>query len=410
VATKKPKFTLDDGFNSIMEGVAVTQTLPQVRTISLNLLWVAPQPRRLLGALEPYRLSNIDNPDDAAEQWLVRLSDFYEQLMLAIDIKATDIVINDVPVLRANLGELNDLAMTIREHGVLQPILVRELEGGERYIITDGHRRALASIIAGKDEIEAKIKKEWTPTEVLSEQLVANIQRKDFTALELTRAIVQLRTLFEQELKTQNPRMHPNELRSKVWELLEIRLGMGKRQLQRLSHLTNLPESIWEEAATMPERRLRPLFKLHPDDQPYAIKIMAQNDASTGVVETLVERRLNGISFKAIAADLGLRLPPPTASSKEVSRETVMSNSLSAEKPDTTLTETPVFGATPSIGVLPALKRLPRNPTPLLLQLETELKNLNERERRNRLSQIEQLEIQAQSLAQHLAAIRQRYT
>lgn len=410
MAAKKPKFNLD-GLNSIMEGVATTHELPQTRPLPVESLWFAPQPRRLLGNVEAERLSNNDNFEEENEDWLVRVSDFLGELKKAAYEKPNEFAIYAATSARQNLHELEEMAKTIMEHGVLQPILVRELEDHERYVVTDGHRRVLATLLAGEDQIEAKIKKNWTTTEVLTEQLVANLQRKDFSALELTRAIVQLRALFEQELKSQQPRLHPNALTSLVWERLETTLGIGKRQLQRLTQLSGLDEKVLEMASNLPERRLRPLFKLKSEDQPTAVKLIAFNDAPTSVVEEIVQLRLNDVKFSQIVKNLGLKMPFNDQISGEVSRETsrakeatVKSNSAEAlsntnEEDENTRVN----------GVLPALKRLPRDPEPLFRRLEAELSTISERERRRRLTQMEQIETQAHALAQRLAELRKRY-
>jgi len=77
---------------------------------------------------------------------------------------------------------LQELAASIRERGVLQPILVRQL-AEDTYEIVAGHRRYRASILAEKTEIEAVVR-ELTDAEVFEIQLIENLQREDLTALE----------------------------------------------------------------------------------------------------------------------------------------------------------------------------------------------------------------------------------
>src|SRR5712691_4998027 len=55
---------------------------------------------------------------------------------------------------RSNLGNIEELAASIREKGVLEPILVRTM-GSNRYQIISGERRYRAAAIAGLDEIPA---------------------------------------------------------------------------------------------------------------------------------------------------------------------------------------------------------------------------------------------------------------
>ena len=81
-----------------------------------------------------------------------------------------------------NEDALTELAKSIEEHGVLQPILVRPmLHGG--YQIVAGERRYRASRLAGLKEIPAVIR-ELTDSETMQLALIENLQREDLTPLE----------------------------------------------------------------------------------------------------------------------------------------------------------------------------------------------------------------------------------
>ena len=79
-------------------------------------------------------------------------------------------------------GELNDLANSIRAHGVLQPILVRPIAGG-RYEIVAGERRWRAAQRAGLHAIPAVVR-ELDEVEVLEIAIVENVQRTDLNPIE----------------------------------------------------------------------------------------------------------------------------------------------------------------------------------------------------------------------------------
>src|SRR6266566_8865679 len=83
---------------------------------------------------------------------------------------------------RTNLGNIEQLAASIREKGVLEPILVRVI-GPNRYQIISGERRYRAASLAGLDEIPA-IELDVDDKEMLEIALIENIQRKDLTAFE----------------------------------------------------------------------------------------------------------------------------------------------------------------------------------------------------------------------------------
>jgi ParB family chromosome partitioning protein len=83
---------------------------------------------------------------------------------------------------RTQLGNIEELAASIREKGVLEPILVRAL-GPNRYQIISGERRYRAATLAGLDEIPA-IELDVDDKEQVEIALIENIQRKDLTAFE----------------------------------------------------------------------------------------------------------------------------------------------------------------------------------------------------------------------------------
>jgi ParB family transcriptional regulator, chromosome partitioning protein len=83
---------------------------------------------------------------------------------------------------RTQLGNIEELAASVREKGVLEPILVRPI-APNRYQIISGERRYRAATMAGLDEIPA-IELDVDDREQLEIALVENIQRKDLTAFE----------------------------------------------------------------------------------------------------------------------------------------------------------------------------------------------------------------------------------
>lgn len=83
---------------------------------------------------------------------------------------------------RTQLGNIEELAASIREKGVLEPILVRAI-GPNRYQIISGERRYRAATLAGLDEIPA-IELDVDDKEQLEIALIENIQRKDLTPFE----------------------------------------------------------------------------------------------------------------------------------------------------------------------------------------------------------------------------------
>lgn len=103
---------------------------------------------------------------------------------------------------RENFDEqaLKELAVSIKEHGVIQPIIVRKI--GEKYEIIAGERRYKASTLAGLTKIPAIIKN-LDDKESSKVALIENLQRKDLTPIEEARTyqkILELDALTQEDL------------------------------------------------------------------------------------------------------------------------------------------------------------------------------------------------------------------
>ncbi|HCC06769.1 MAG TPA: chromosome partitioning protein ParB [Clostridiales bacterium] len=116
-----------------------------------------------------------------------------------IDIEAKEAIIN-IPVddIKPNKNQprksfdedkLNELADSIKEHGVIQPIIVKKM--ASHYQIVAGERRYRASQIAGLKEIPS-IVKNYNPKETMQIALIENIQRENLNALEEAEAYQKL--------------------------------------------------------------------------------------------------------------------------------------------------------------------------------------------------------------------------
>lgn len=83
---------------------------------------------------------------------------------------------------RTTLGDLEDLVSSIRRHGVLEPLLIRERSDGG-YELVSGERRFHAAMMAGLDEVPC-IELELEDRVALEIALIENLQRKDLTPFE----------------------------------------------------------------------------------------------------------------------------------------------------------------------------------------------------------------------------------
>ena len=98
--------------------------------------------------------------------------------------------------IRNEYGDMEDLANSIKEYGLLHPIVV-----DNQYNLIAGGRRLLACERIGLKEIEAKVLGDLTVRELRLLELEENIKRKDLTEIERSKALVELAELKVKELE-----------------------------------------------------------------------------------------------------------------------------------------------------------------------------------------------------------------
>jgi ParB family chromosome partitioning protein len=98
------------------------------------------------------------------------------------------------PRSRFDRSELVELAASIQEHGVIQPLLVTESEDGE-YTLIAGERRLQAARLAGLETIPV-IVREASPQQMLEIAIIENVQRADLNPVETAVAYKQLSDEF----------------------------------------------------------------------------------------------------------------------------------------------------------------------------------------------------------------------
>lgn len=118
---------------------------------------------------------------------------------------------------RKSLGDLNDLISSIKEKGVLEPVLVRDMGG--RYQIIAGERRYHASKAAGLTQIPC-VEMEVDERGVLEISLIENLQRRDLTAFEEADGIQYLCERFDYTHEKVANKL--SKSRSSITELLSI--------------------------------------------------------------------------------------------------------------------------------------------------------------------------------------------
>ena len=140
----------------------------------------------------------------------------------------------DQPRTNFNEEALQELAASIAELGVVQPITIREI-GNDRYMIIAGERRYRASKLAGLTKIPAYIKRVSDET-MMEMALVENIQREDLNAIEI--ALTYQRLLDEYKFTQEKLSERVGKKRATVANYLrllklpaEIQLGLTKKEI-----------------------------------------------------------------------------------------------------------------------------------------------------------------------------------
>jgi ParB family chromosome partitioning protein len=121
---------------------------------------------------------------------------------------------------RKALGDLRELTESVREKGVLEPLLVRFISSEGCFYIISGERRYHAARAAGLREVPC-IEKSVDDAETLEIALIENIQRKDLTAFEEAEGLHRLATQFEYTHEDMAKKI--GRARSSVTETLSLR-------------------------------------------------------------------------------------------------------------------------------------------------------------------------------------------
>jgi ParB family transcriptional regulator, chromosome partitioning protein len=121
---------------------------------------------------------------------------------------------------RKALGDLRELAESIREKGILEPLLVRFVPREDCYYIISGERRYHAARAAALREVPC-IEKTADDAETLEIGLIENIQRKDLTPFEEADGLHRLSTQFEYTHEDVAKKI--GKARSSVTETLSLR-------------------------------------------------------------------------------------------------------------------------------------------------------------------------------------------
>ncbi len=163
-------------------------------------------------------------------------------------------------------ARLKDLAESIRQYGVLQPLVVSRIEipnedGGfnVNYELIAGERRLRASRIAGLTQVPAVIRKEENPMMKLELAIIENLQREDLSPIDRTRSFLRLASEFG---------LSHAEIGRKV--------GKSREYVSNSLRMLQMPQEIIDalSAGKITEGHTRPLLMLNdrPEEQSVLFK------------------------------------------------------------------------------------------------------------------------------------------
>ena len=182
-------------------------------------------------------------------------------------------------------ASLESLADSIREQGIMQPIIVREV-GVNRYEIIAGERRWRASQLAGLSEVPV-IVREIPDEAALAMALVENIQRENLNPIEEANGIKRLIDEF-----------------SMTHELAAKAVGRSRSAVTNLLRLQNLHAVVQEllMQSKLDMGHARALLMLEGAQQIAAANEIVQNQLSVRAAEQLVKKLSTSTKPKATAA------------------------------------------------------------------------------------------------------------
>ena len=194
-----------------------------------------------------------------------------------VDLKINDISPNNgQPRKNFNDESLNELAASIEENGVIQPILVQRK--GEGYMIIAGERRWRAARIAGLSVIPA-IVRELSDREVMEQALIENIQRDDLNPIEEASA---MQNLLKNHKLTQ--------------EQLAKKLGKPRATIANTLRILNLDESLQEfvSRGDLSEGHAKVILGLkEKEDQRKVADVIMARDMSVRQAEVFVKKYID---------------------------------------------------------------------------------------------------------------------
>lgn len=179
------------------------------------------------------------------------------------------------PRSQMNQEELAELAASIHENGILQPLIVTPADEHDQYTLIAGERRLLAATMAGLDTVPV-IVREASDQQRLELALIENVQRADLTPLEAAEAYRQLADDF-----------------SLSHEQIAQQLGKSRVAITNTLRLLKLPDDVRHSLAAgeITEGHARALLSLpNPEAQSAVLQTIIKHELNVRKTEDLVRK------------------------------------------------------------------------------------------------------------------------
>lgn len=180
----------------------------------------------------------------------VKLTSIDEMLGVLNEESAMEIEISrihsfkDHPFKVLDDGKMQDLVDSVKENGVLTPVLIRPT-ANDQYEMISGHRRMHAAAIAGLTTIPAIIR-ELSDDEAVIAMVDANIQREELLSSEKAFAFKMKLNAMKRQAGRPTKNASQNGTNKRSDELLASEVGISRNQIQRYIRLTELIPELLE--------------------------------------------------------------------------------------------------------------------------------------------------------------------
>lgn len=192
------------------------------------------------------------------------------------DINLKNIITNsNNPRLQFDESSLEELVASIKEVGVVEPIVVRPFK--ESYQVVVGERRYRAAIKAGLQEIPVVVR-DFSDDEVIQLNLIENVQRDELSVVEKAKACQYLRNNF--------PNKYPN------WQIVAEKVGVSKRVLEGWIKTLQFPEEIQQQIAPKDTKKV-PQGKIDFDTATSIVRSVKGSERQTMVAKEFANRRIS---------------------------------------------------------------------------------------------------------------------